>query len=198
MVGPALSAATPTKEFDLAAFAETTDKQAQPRKYFLWGLTAFGVLLVGLGIYLFSRGFSAGQIKTDAAGILVAILGVIGATVSGSSLMGLGASARRLRVSKEGLALQAIPRRPDLFVSWNDSKLKIEIVDVSAWPRGGKGAAGQRPSDYLLRFLKSPYTPIPAEAFHAILTEARNQSLQVGQKKVQDRDGPTVVWTLSS
>lgn len=193
-----MSASTPAKEFDLTVLADTTDRQARPRTYFLWALTAIGVVLVGIGIYLLVRGLGAGQVKTDAAGILVAILGVIGATVSGFSLKGLGASARRLRVSTEGLALQEIPRRPDLFVRWNNSKLKIEIVDVSAWPRDGKGAAGQRPSDYLLRFLKSPYTPIPADAFHAILSEARNQSLQVGQKKVQDRDGPTVVWTLAN
>jgi hypothetical protein len=197
-VGGAVSAETPTKEFDLTALATTTDKNARPRTILLWGLAAFGGVLVGMGLYLLDRGLGTGQIGTDAGGILVVILGVTTIFLSGSSLRGSGASARRMCVSDQGILLGAIPGKSDIAVRWSDPKLKVQIVDATAWPRGQKGAGGQRPSDYLIRFSNSPYTPIPAEAFHAVMSEARNQTVRVDHKQVQDRDGPTVVWTLSS
>jgi len=55
-------------------------------------------------------------------------------------LRGSGAYARKLQVTSEGLALREIPEKPDLCIGWTDPRLKIEIVDVSGWPRGGKEA----------------------------------------------------------
>ena len=91
MARGALSAATATQEFDLTRLAETTDKQAGPRTPLLWVTMAFGVVIGAVGIFVLIRGFGPGQVKTEATGILVVVLGVATTFVSGSSLRGLGA-----------------------------------------------------------------------------------------------------------
>jgi hypothetical protein len=183
---PSHADALETGVFSAGESAPQWDAQKRRRSYGIWLFTSIGILMVASGIYLLILAFPSHIPYFLSGPVLLFVLGPAIIMVGMWALSGLGPSARTVVVSRELLSLRDIPGRPSVERSWSDPGLRFKLEDLRGLPEVFRSSKTRRPCDYTLTIPGGPETPIPAEAYSAILAEAERHTLRVSRRTIND------------
>ncbi len=94
-----------------------------------------------------------------------------------------GPSPRQLVVTPESAVFEGVPGRSSFKVAWDDPKLRFTLYDFRALDKT-QGRIRPRNVELIVEARGHAQTPVPAEAFDAILKEAEHHGLDVKHQKI--------------
>lgn len=103
---------------------------------------------------------------------------------------------RSLLVDSEGLTLGSIPNSRPIRVRWDDTQLRMEILDFRTQPE--VAATGRRrASNFALKVRRAPFAQLPDAAYDLILEQAHSRGLEVARRKMGLAGSPVPILRLT-
>jgi|HubBroStandDraft_1064217.scaffolds.fasta_scaffold00752_7 hypothetical protein len=185
--------------FDLDELASKLDKNSRFSRNYIRAGMIFFALLVPVGVYLLVLPPPT-HVADFYVGPLILVIGSTFIALQGwLSSVTLRPAYRRLIVTAESLFFDGSPVQKSVAMRWTDPAFKLSIYDRTALPdREYDGTA--RRFDYIVKFTRGPWTPVPKDAFDAIIVEATRHGLRIKRRDAPGgRDPPgRVLVTLSA
>jgi len=187
----------PDETFALTHLAIENDRVSAPNRWFLLALSIFmGVVgVIGVGLLLREPRSGHGYLDTVEAAILVLAGGLLSAYIL-TIYLTKRSTPRRLVIGAGGLFFTGRPRGKPIELGWDNRNFYLLVYDFRAlyWAPTNRP---RMPADFYIQPRLGPQTPIPPDAFDAILREVQSHGLRVvGDPSPPDSPGGVKTITI--
>jgi len=138
--------------------------------------------------YLLVTRLQTSSVPYDGSVAAYLATGLLVVAVSWPMVTEAGKYPTAIRVSQIGLVLIMGPAHPLRELHWQDPRMKLGLIDRRGLPPARPDGTPRNP--FALQVGRSPWIPISAEAFNAILVQANEHGLRLSRKVVQATRGP--------
>jgi hypothetical protein len=181
--------------FDLVALARNQDHVRRQTVMVINVYRAVGLVMALISAYFFLIPPAGGIAPHSILPLGWLIVGIFLVIVTTLQVPMVGPAPRRLVVTRGSVTFEDIPGRNPLTVVAGASRLRLVFTDyVNANRQLGKGRT--REYDYTVRAGRGPETPVPREAYDALLDWCRENQWPLTRKTVS-RDVGQVRLTIA-
>ena len=193
--GPADSSPSPALTFELDSLVAERDIRTRGRRVFLTSLVIIFLGFAALGLILFSIAARSGSFSREAGPVLLTVFGAVIAGESWYVSRGYRPAPRRLTVDGRCALFEYDSRQVGFKLEWSDPRLRFTIYDLSHLPsvlRDGK----PRITVFAVEPPRGPRTPVPPDAYEAIMREVAAHGLRIIHHQRPGRSSGRVVWSF--
>jgi hypothetical protein len=181
--------------FDLASLAETRHKETRGRRIFVLVLAAVFLIVAATGLFLILSPPGGGGPALGLGPVFLLVFGILVAGEGWYVSRGYKAAPCRVTVTPRSAAFEDASRQVTFQLDWESPRLRFRVYDMTQLPpvrRDGK----PRTTDFILEPSGGPRSPIPRQAYEAIMKEVETHCLPRVHRSMPGRSGGKIVMTL--